>query len=155
MIDSANFRYHVPRSWLRSTGNVLVLFEELGGNPSQITLLTRSIEAVCAKVLESYPSPVDSWESNMKNTAKPGKPELRLNCAQGQLISSIKFAGFGTPEGQCGSFQHGECKAEETLQIVQKACIGRQSCSVSVSVDKLEDPCPGVDKSLAVEAVCN
>ncbi|KAH9288850.1 hypothetical protein KI387_032967, partial [Taxus chinensis] len=32
--------YHVPRSWIRSTGNVLVLFEEIGGDPTKITFLT-------------------------------------------------------------------------------------------------------------------
>ncbi|XP_010049745.2 beta-galactosidase isoform X2 [Eucalyptus grandis] len=31
--------YHVPRSWLNPTGNLLVIFEELGGNPTQITLV--------------------------------------------------------------------------------------------------------------------
>ncbi|XP_010049746.2 beta-galactosidase [Eucalyptus grandis] len=31
--------YHVPRSWLNPTGNLLVIFEEWGGNPTQITLV--------------------------------------------------------------------------------------------------------------------
>ncbi|KAF8010080.1 hypothetical protein BT93_J0904 [Corymbia citriodora subsp. variegata] len=31
--------YHVPRSWLKPTGNQLVIFEEWGGNPTQITLV--------------------------------------------------------------------------------------------------------------------
>ncbi|KAL0380498.1 UNVERIFIED_CONTAM: Beta-galactosidase [Sesamum angustifolium] len=30
--------YHVPRSWLRPTGNLLVVFEEWGGNPYGISL---------------------------------------------------------------------------------------------------------------------
>lgn len=40
----ATHRYHVPRSFLKDTGNnVLVLFEEMGGNPVHISLNTVSI----------------------------------------------------------------------------------------------------------------
>ncbi|XP_048133867.1 beta-galactosidase-like isoform X1 [Rhodamnia argentea] len=31
--------YHIPRSWLKPTGNQLVIFEEWGGNPAQISLV--------------------------------------------------------------------------------------------------------------------
>ncbi|KAJ0440104.1 putative beta-galactosidase [Helianthus annuus] len=34
--------YHVPRSWLKSSNNLLVLFEELGGDPTKISLVKRS-----------------------------------------------------------------------------------------------------------------
>ncbi|XP_057537409.1 putative beta-galactosidase [Amaranthus tricolor] len=34
--------YHVPRSWLRPTGNLLVVFEEIGGNPRGISLVKRT-----------------------------------------------------------------------------------------------------------------
>lgn len=33
-------RYHVPRSFLKKSENLLVLVEEIGGNPLQITLDT-------------------------------------------------------------------------------------------------------------------
>ncbi|KAB5561359.1 hypothetical protein DKX38_006316 [Salix brachista] len=35
--------YHVPRSWLKSTRNLLVLFEEIGGDASKISLVKRSV----------------------------------------------------------------------------------------------------------------
>ncbi|XP_047330591.1 beta-galactosidase-like isoform X1 [Impatiens glandulifera] len=35
--------YHVPRSWLKSTGNLLVIFEEWGGDPSGIHLVKRRL----------------------------------------------------------------------------------------------------------------
>ncbi|KAI0531008.1 hypothetical protein KFK09_000557 [Dendrobium nobile] len=35
--------YHVPRSFLKPYGNLLVLFEEMGGNPSTITLEAISV----------------------------------------------------------------------------------------------------------------
>nr|CAA10175.1 ss-galactosidase [Solanum lycopersicum] len=34
--------YHVPRSWLKPSGNLLVVFEEWGGNPTGISLVRRS-----------------------------------------------------------------------------------------------------------------
>lgn len=35
--------YHVPRSWLKSTRNLLVLFEEIGGDASRISLVKRLV----------------------------------------------------------------------------------------------------------------
>ncbi|XP_058725338.1 beta-galactosidase 5-like [Vicia villosa] len=35
--------YHVPRSWLKPTNNLMVVFEELGGNPWKISLVKRLI----------------------------------------------------------------------------------------------------------------
>uniref|UniRef100_A0A6N2MDY4 Beta-galactosidase n=1 Tax=Salix viminalis TaxID=40686 RepID=A0A6N2MDY4_SALVM len=35
--------YHVPRSWLKSTRNLLVLFEEIGGDASKISLVKRLV----------------------------------------------------------------------------------------------------------------
>lgn len=35
--------YHVPRSWFRPSGNVLVIFEERGGDPAQIRFSRRKI----------------------------------------------------------------------------------------------------------------
>ncbi|KAK6256797.1 hypothetical protein QUC31_000256 [Theobroma cacao] len=35
--------YHVPRSWLKPTRNLLVVFEELGGDASKISLVRRSV----------------------------------------------------------------------------------------------------------------
>ena len=48
--------YHVPRSWLKPSQNLLVIFEEIGGNPSAVSLVKRSVSAVCAEVSEPPPS---------------------------------------------------------------------------------------------------
>ncbi|KVH93961.1 beta-galactosidase-like [Cynara cardunculus var. scolymus] len=40
--DPSQRWYHVPRSWLRPSGNFLVIFEEWGGNPDWITLVKRT-----------------------------------------------------------------------------------------------------------------
>ncbi|XP_064993790.1 beta-galactosidase-like [Musa acuminata AAA Group] len=40
--ESSQKWYHVPRSWLNPTGNLVVVFEEWGGNPTGINLVKRT-----------------------------------------------------------------------------------------------------------------
>lgn len=94
------FRYHVPRSYLKDGANNLVLFAELGGNPSQVNFQTVVVGTVCANAYENK--------------------TLELSC-QGRKISAIKFASFGDPEGVCGAFTNGSCESKSNaLSIVQK-----------------------------------
>ncbi|XP_076894152.1 beta-galactosidase 8-like [Bidens hawaiensis] len=149
--------YHVPRSWLKPSGNVLVLFEEIGGDPTQISFTTQELESLCAQVSESHSLPVEAWSQDnttRKSHTKP-KPRILLECPHpNQVISLIKFASFGTPQGKCGSFSHGYCRSPNALSIIQKACIGSRTCNIEVSTAAFGDPCIGVVKSLVVEASC-
>ncbi|KAL2460097.1 Beta-galactosidase 3 [Abeliophyllum distichum] len=54
--------YHVPRSWLKPTRNLLIVFEELGGDASRISLVQRSV---------TIKSPVDIGIHLAKNTGEP------------------------------------------------------------------------------------
>ncbi|PIN14052.1 Beta-galactosidase [Handroanthus impetiginosus] len=146
--------YHVPRAWLKDTGNTLVLFEEAGGDPTQISFATRETGSICSRISESHPIPVDMWTLD-EETRKTAGPTLSLDCPlPNQVISKINFASFGTPLGTCGSFSHGRCSSRKALSIVEKACVGSKSCSIGVSINTFGDPCAGVTKSLAVEAFC-
>ncbi|KAJ0040841.1 hypothetical protein Pint_28371 [Pistacia integerrima] len=148
--------YHVPRSWLKPTQNLLVLFEELGGNPSRISLVKRSVTSVCAEVTEYHPT-IKNWQ--IESYGKPEEfhsPKAHLRCSPGHTISSIKFASFGTPLGTCGTYQQGACHATTSYDILQKKCIGQQKCTVAISNSNFgQDPCPNVMKRLSVEAVCS
>ncbi|KAH6833787.1 beta-galactosidase 3 [Perilla frutescens var. hirtella] len=147
--------YHLPRSWLKPTQNLLVLFEELGGDPTGITLTKRSVNTVCAEITEYHPNS-KRWqtESNGK-TQVFHQPKVHLHCGPRQSISSIKFASFGTPSGTCGSFQQGTCHAPTSYAILEKECIGQRRCSVTISNSNFgTDPCPNVFKRLSVEAIC-
>ncbi|KAL2539140.1 Beta-galactosidase 1 [Abeliophyllum distichum] len=125
--------YHVPRSWLRPTGNLLVIFEEWGGNPNGIFLAKRELASVCADIYEWQPTLVN-WQLQASGKVnKPLRPKAHLWCAPGQKISSIKFASFGTPEGVCGSFREGSCHAHHSYDVFEKYCIGQQSCAVPVT----------------------
>ncbi|KAL2938303.1 Beta-galactosidase 8 [Bienertia sinuspersici] len=146
--------YHVPRSWIKPSDNVLVVFEEIGGDPTQISFATKQVGSLCSHVSDSHPPPVGMWNTDQTGEKKLG-PMLLLECpSPNHVISSIKFASFGTPQGSCGSYTHGKCTSVQALPLVQKACVGARSCSIGVSIDTFGDPCRGVKKSLAVEAIC-
>ncbi|KAI4386046.1 hypothetical protein MLD38_004016 [Melastoma candidum] len=147
--------YHVPRSWLRPSLNTLVLFEEVGGDPAQLSFATRRVTTVCAHVSESHPLPISAWTKISETGTRP-RPMLSLACpGPDQVISSINFASFGNPSGgTCGGYSHGECRSPNAHSIVQEACMGLKNCSIEVTVDTFGEPCRGVVRSLAVEASC-
>ncbi|KAF2594610.1 hypothetical protein F2Q70_00044123 [Brassica cretica] len=128
--------YHVPRSFLNAEGdNTLVLFEEMGGNPSLVNFQTTRVGSVCANVYE-------------KNT-------IELSCDR-KPISAIKFASFGNPDGNCGSFKKGTCESSNnTVDILAQECVGKEKCFIDVSTEKFGAPdCTGSARRLAVEAIC-
>lgn len=113
-------RYHVPRSWLKPTQNLLVLFEEVGGNTLKISLAKRTQAHVCASTFEHHPV-IDNWQPESSGeTSMLHDTKVRLSCGVGQSISAIKFASFGTPFGGCGSFQQGTCHAPNTHELIEK-----------------------------------
>lgn len=113
-------RYHVPRSWLKPRGNLLVVFEELGGTPSGISMVKRSIYSVCADIYEWQPSLMNYILQTSGKVTTPLRPKAHLSCSPGQKISSIKFASFGTPFGGCGNYREGNCHAHNSYDAFNK-----------------------------------
>ncbi|XP_011003430.1 PREDICTED: beta-galactosidase 16-like [Populus euphratica] len=129
--------YNIPRAFLKPTGNLLVLLEEEKGYPPGITVDTVSVTKVCGYASEPHLSAV------------------QLSCPPKRNISSIIFASFGTPSGNCESFAIGNCHSSSSKANVEKACIGKRSCSIPQSNHFFGgDPCPGIPKVLLVEAKC-
>ncbi|KAH7657472.1 Beta-galactosidase protein [Dioscorea alata] len=148
--ESSQRWYHVPRSWLNPTGNLLVVLEEWGGDPSGIAMVKRTVGSVCADISEMQPS-INNWHTKTYQI-----PKAHLLCPAGQKMSQIKFASFGTPQGVCGSYSEGACHAHESYDAFEKNCIGQQYCAVAVAPQIFGgDPCPGTMKKLSVEAICN
>ncbi|CDP20353.1 unnamed protein product [Coffea canephora] len=44
--------YHVPQDWLKPSGKVLVLFEQMRGDPTKISFAMRQIGSLCSQVSE-------------------------------------------------------------------------------------------------------
>ncbi|KAM3702755.1 hypothetical protein ACJW31_04G048400 [Castanea mollissima] len=145
--------YHVPRSWFKPSGNVLVIFEEKGGDPTKIKFSRRKISGVCALVAEDYPS-IESWlESANDNKTKTS---AYLKCPENTRISAIKFASFGTPTGTCGSYSNGDCHDPNSTSVVEKLCLNKNECAIDLSGGNFNKGlCPTATKKLAVEAVCS
>ncbi|XP_058206620.1 beta-galactosidase [Rhododendron vialii] len=147
--------YHIPRSWLKPNGNLLVVFEEWGGDPTAISLVRRRTERVCADIYEGQPS-LKNWRMVASGRHDNLQSKAHLWCPQEQRISDIKFASYGLPQGTCGSFREGSCHAHRSYDALKRNCIGNQSCSVSVVPDVFGgDPCPGSMKKFSAEAVCS
>ncbi|KAJ6362325.1 hypothetical protein OIU78_002684 [Salix suchowensis] len=130
--------YHVPRSFLNNGSNTLILFEEIGGNPSNVSFQITATETICGNAYEGT--------------------TLELSCNGGRrTISDVQFASFGDPQGgTCGSFQRGSVEASSSLSAVEKACIGKESCSINVSKTTfgVGDSFGVYNNRLAVQAVC-
>jgi len=123
-------RYHVPRAWFKPSGNVLVLFEEKGGDPDKIRFVRRKISGACALVAEDYPSIglLSQGEDKIQNNKNI--PFARLTCPSNTHISAVKFASFGTPSGSCGSFLKGDCHDPNSSIVVEKVCLFAIFCII-------------------------
>ncbi|KAI9073277.1 hypothetical protein K1719_044763 [Acacia pycnantha] len=130
--------YHVPRSFLNNNqGNTLVLFEEIGGNPQNVSFQTVTIGTICAY----------GYEGAL----------LELSCQGGKTISEIQFASFGDPQGKCGSFQKGSWEASNSKAMVEAACLGKEKCELSVTREAFSASGIGNNATtirLAVQALC-
>lgn len=91
--------------------NVLTLFEEARGDPSQVNFQTVVAGKICGSVSQ-------------------GKT-LTLSCqGYGRTIAKIDFASFGSPEGSCESFKKGKCDTKGVVAAVEKKCLGKDTCSL-------------------------
>lgn len=80
---------------------------------------------------------------------------VELSCGPAGTITSVPFAAFGNPTGNCTvGFGQGNCSATGAVAAVAALCVGHQRCRVPVSVTTFGDPCIGVPKQLAVNITC-
>ncbi|KAK1433352.1 hypothetical protein QVD17_10262 [Tagetes erecta] len=146
--------YNVPRSFLKPTRNLLVLFEEEHGNPLNISLDVVSINKVCGHVSDSHPPRINSWGVHGHFHLRR-RPSVHLRCPKKRIISKIVFASHGNPVGDCESYSIGNCHSPNSQQIVENACIGKRQCLISHTTEVFgDDPCPGTSKTLLVDALC-
>lgn len=112
-------RYHVPRSWFKPSGNVLVIFEEKGGDPTKIQFSKRIFSGVCSSIAEDYPLVEHEFPSE-NGKGDNNVATVLLKCPKNTHISNVKFASFGTPTGTCGSYSKGDCHDPNSSSVVEK-----------------------------------
>ncbi|KAL6963709.1 hypothetical protein U1Q18_034714, partial [Sarracenia purpurea var. burkii] len=156
--------YHIPRPFLKKGKNLLVVFEETGGNPDGIEVLTVNRDTICSFITEYHPPNVKSWkkkEGRFQTVVDDVKSGAHLTCSDGKVIKSVEFASFGNPDGICGNYIQGNCSSPNSRKIAEKViqyCLGKSSCSIplerEIFDDKSHDQCPDVSKTLAVQVRC-
>ncbi|KAM5550059.1 beta-galactosidase 13 [Rosa sericea] len=153
--------YHIPRAFIKPK-NFLVVLEEEPADPKDIEIVTVNRDTICSLIKQDYPGHVKYWDrKGGKLATAPGKslqPSALLNCPNYKKISAIEFAGYGNPDGFCGTFKLGQCNAPEAKKVVEDHCLGKISCTVPNDPSlffKSGDPCPGIKKTLAIQAACS
>lgn len=120
-------RYHIPRSWVQASNNLLVIFEETEKNPFEISIKPHYTETICGKVSENHFPPLHAWSlqetTNGTVLLNHMAPEMYLHCDAGSTISSIKFASYGTPQGSCQNFSRGDCHAPNSYSVLSQVCM--------------------------------
>uniref|UniRef100_A0A0D3HCC2 Beta-galactosidase n=1 Tax=Oryza barthii TaxID=65489 RepID=A0A0D3HCC2_9ORYZ len=125
--------YHVPRSFLKNgEPNTLILFEEAGGDPSQVIFHTVVAGSVCV-------------------SAEVGDA-ITLSCGQhSKTISTIDVTSFGVAHGQCGAYEGG-CESKAAYKAFTEACLGKESCTVQITNALTGSGC--LSGVLTVQASC-
>ncbi|KAK4840472.1 hypothetical protein QYF36_009603 [Acer negundo] len=148
--------YHIPRSWFKPSGNILVIFEEKGGNPNKISFSRRKISGACSHIGEDYPLVEHLSQNRDENGNNKKKATVLLKCPENTRINAVKFASFGTPTGTCGSYSIGDCHDPNSTSVVEKVCLNENECAIELTEENFDKGlCPGTSKKLAVEVACS
>jgi hypothetical protein len=77
---------------------------------------------------------------------------VTLTVPPDNVITSIDFASYGTPNGSCGAFTIGGCHAANSMSIVEAAFVGQTSATLGATNGVFGDPCGGTVKRLYIQA---
>ncbi|MCI04419.1 beta-galactosidase 13-like, partial [Trifolium medium] len=115
--------YHIPRSFLKPKGNLLVILEEEAVSPDKVAILNVNRDTVCSIITENHPPNIKEFSSKkkeLKPTSANLIPEAIIKCPNKKTILAVEFASFGDPTGFCGGFIMGKCHAPATKKIVEQ-----------------------------------
>ncbi|WJX74268.1 Beta-galactosidase 3 [Trifolium repens] len=135
-----NMHYSLPPwsvSILPDCRNSVFNTAKVGVQTSQMQMLPTNTHMFS---WESFDEDISSLDDISSEQNRP--PNVHLHCSPGQTISSIKF---GTPLGTCGNYVQGACHSPTSYAILEKKCVGKPRCIVTVSNSNFrKDPCPRV-----------
>ncbi|KAL3613950.1 hypothetical protein CASFOL_042024 [Castilleja foliolosa] len=153
--------YHIPREYIKPKDNLLVVYEETGGNPEDIVIQTVNRDTICSIITEYHPPQINSWErknNQFRNITDPIKAAY-LSCPDNKVISKVEFASFGNSDGACGAFKPGLCDSTKIHSTVEKLCLGKTMCSIPFEreqmIDAKKEACPEIAKTLAIQVKCD
>lgn len=145
---------------MKPKDNLLVVFEETGGNPGKIEILKVNRDTICSIITEYHPPHIRTWErknNQLRNITDPVRAG-HLTCPDNKVVEKVEFVSFGNAEGACGAFKVGTCDSPKAHEVVEKECLGKNDCTIKfdrgVLVDAGNDLCPNIAKTLAVQVKC-
>ncbi|XP_014757381.1 beta-galactosidase 12 isoform X2 [Brachypodium distachyon] len=152
--------YHIPRPFLKSKKNLLVVFEEEIGKPEGILIQTVRRDDICFLMSEHNPAQVKTWDADggqIKLIAEDHSSRGILTCPHKKTIEEVVFASFGNPEGACGNFTAGTCHTPNAKEFVAKECLGKKSCVLPLihTLYGADINCPTTTATLAVQVRCH
>ncbi|KGN43246.1 beta-galactosidase 13 [Cucumis sativus] len=155
---STQSEYHIPRSFIKPSENLLVILEEENVTPEKVEILLVNRDTICSFITQYHPPNVKSWERKDKQfraVVDDVKTGAHLRCPHDKKITNIEFASFGDPSGVCGNFEHGKChSSSDTKKLVEQHCLGKENCSVPMDAfDNFKNECDS--KTLAIQAKCS
>ncbi|KNA15558.1 hypothetical protein SOVF_097110 [Spinacia oleracea] len=115
--------YHIPRVFLKTKDNLLVIFDETGGNINTVEIETVNRDTICSYIGEDMPPTVMSWKRDKGDfiaAIDDLRPMASLQCPNNKVITRVEFASFGNPYGVCGYFLLGTCNSPHTQNIVEQ-----------------------------------
>ncbi|KAB2600428.1 hypothetical protein D8674_010699 [Pyrus ussuriensis x Pyrus communis] len=154
-------KYHIPRSFIKPTQNLPVVFEEEPANPKHMEILIVNRDTISSFITEYHPPNVNSW-ARKDNIFQPVfdviKTSADIKCPKNKKVVAVEFASFGDPAGVCASFVLGKCNSTLTKDVVEQHCLGKTSCSVPIDpnlfLKNIVDGCPDIKKTLAIQVKC-
>ena len=75
-----------------------------------------------------------------------------LSTPNGEKITKIVFASYGTPTGENGNYKIGNCHSSVSVSKVKELLLGKSSVNLAASNSIYGDPCGGTPKALYVKA---
>ncbi|KAH0994172.1 hypothetical protein GBA52_005655 [Prunus armeniaca] len=154
--------YHIPRSFIKPTQNILVVLEEQPAKPKHIEILTVNRDTICSFITEYHPPNVKSW-ARQDSVFRPVLDVIRssadIKCPNKKKVVAVEFASFGDPPaGYCGSYVLGKCNSPVSKEVVKQHCLGKSSCSIPINrnlfLKNITDGCPDIKKTLAIQVKC-
>lgn len=121
---------------------------------AQLSYASASIDSTMGLVSSGWEVSGISAQGDACGTAPEAAKTLTLTCkGAGKTFTGVAFASYGTPLGSCsgGWTADPTCNANTSVSVVAAACVGKSTCTLSVSNDAFGfDPCFDVTKVLAV-----
>ena len=112
-------------------------------------------ESQAGRYVVAWANPSDAPGATCAEGAPENAP-VTFSCGMGGVFTAVTFASFGTPSGSCAAgFTKGACDAANSTAIVSAACLGKSSCTISVSTNLFGDPCFDTVKQLDAQLTCS